>query len=323
HPVRTPRAVGELVAAGVALRRAARRQGADLVHANSTRAGLAAVVARALGGPPAVVHVHDRLGASRATRAIARVLRRGASALLAISRAVADDLAAAGPGAPVHVVHNPIDLERFDPATTSRDAARAGLGLPAHAPLLGLIAQITPWKGQEDAIRALARVRREHPEARLLLVGEVKFAERTTSFDNPAYERGLRALVAELGLTEAVAFWGERDDVPAILAALDVALVPSWDEPLGRSVLEAMAMGRPVVATAVGGPAELIEDGVTGRLVAPRDPRRWAAVIAELLGDPTGRERLGAAARPAVAGWEKHRYSERVAHVYRVVLAAP
>src|SRR4029077_15956433 len=108
-------------------------------------------------------------------------------------------------------------------ARAARAAAGAALGLPAGAAVLALIGQITPWKGQEEAVHVLARVRRSHPEAILLVVGETKFTARATRYDNRAYLERVRALVARLGLDDAVRFLGEREDVPAILRASDVA----------------------------------------------------------------------------------------------------
>ena len=152
-------------------------------------------------------------------------------------------------------------------------------------PVLALVGQITPWKGQEEAVRAIARVRAAYPSAILLLVGEAKFVSRATRYDNRSYLRRLHETVAELGLGDAVRFLGEREQVPDILRACDVALLPSWEEPFGRAVVEAMAMGTPVIATSVGGPAEIIRDGVDGVLVAPRRTDELAAAIIELLAD--------------------------------------
>ena len=126
----------------------------------------------------------------------------------------------------------------------------------------------------------------------------------------------LRRLAGELGVTNAVHFLGERDDVPRVLRAADVVLAPSWEEPFGRSIVEAMAMGTAVVATSVGGPPELITDGDDGLLVAPRQPALWAAAIVRLLHEPGFRARL--ADRGRVRARES--FSPR-AHVQAVLAA--
>ena len=241
-------------------------------------------------------------------------LRANSSQVIAISRHV-DRSLRLGRRTPVAVVHNPVDLRRFDPARVDGNGLRAELG----APLLGVIAQITPWKGQDDAIRMLASVRAEHPGARLAIVGETKFVGRDVTFDNVAYRAGLDALVAELGLGDAVAFLGEREDIPEVLAALDLLLVPSWEEPFGRTVIEGMAMGRVVLATAAGGPSEVIRDGVDGRLLAPRDPEGWARAASALLSDPEARAAIGDAARAAAARFDRDVYAEQVLELYRRV----
>jgi L-malate glycosyltransferase len=300
-PRHTPTALVDILRMGLAIRRHSRRLGADLVHANSTRAGLAAVFAGSLGGARTVVHVRDCMPATQAADAVRSIIRRRAAAAIAISAYVADNFGGSTRDARLRVILDPIDLTPYQPADgAARAEARARLGVAGEVPLLTVIGQLTPWKGQDDAIRALGLLRKLRPHARLLIVGEPKFATAAARFDNLAYARSLRQLAQSLGLVEAVDFLGERPDVPAVLSAVDVALVPSWEEPLGRSVVEAMAMGVPVLATSVGGPAELIEDRVSGMLLPPRQPQQWADAADELLADTGLREGLAAAGRERV-----------------------
>ena len=140
----------------------------------------------------------------------------------------------------------------------------------------------------------VAALRERFPEVRLLLVGAAKFVSGATRYDNVAYTAELEALVSELGLADAVVFTGERQDVPEVLRAIDVLLVPSWEEPFGRTVVEAMAMEVPVLATSEGGPAESLREGVDGHLLPPRDPAAWVEPAARLLSDPALRARDGA-----------------------------
>lgn len=298
HPVQTPRGVGALARAAVAVRRIARRAEVDLVHANSVRAGLIAVLAWRLGAPPSVVHVRDCLPLSSAGRLVRRVIGSGAALVVANSRFTAESFA--GRGAQLPTVYNYVDLDSFDPARVDRADARAALGLDPSAPVLGVVGQITPWKGQADAVRTLALVREKVPDAQLLIVGSVKFGE-AARYDNAAYRRHLDRLVTELALDGAVSFLGERDDVPRILRALDLLLVPSWEEPFGRALVEALAMETPVVATSVGGPPEIVRDGEEGLLLPPRDPERWAAAVTGLLREPEPRREMGRAGRRRVA----------------------
>jgi glycosyltransferase involved in cell wall biosynthesis len=321
HPVHTAGGLLQMLRTARAVRRSARRHRADVVHANSVRAGLAAV----LGRPrvPVVVHVRDCLPPGRATRAIRQVIARRAALVLANSRYTAAAFAGGDSPAGVEVAHSPVDLERFDPARVDRAEARARLGLEPVAPTLAVLGQITPWKGQATAIRALALLKAQAPDATLLVVGSVKFAGTGTRYDNPGYMRSLESLTGELGLEEDVRFLGERADVPAVLRATDVLLVPSSEEPFGRVVVEAMAMETAVVATCVGGPAEVLEDGVTGRLVAPGDPAAWAQAAAELLADDERRSAMTRQARRTALRYGREQHVEQVLAAYRRLLDAP
>jgi L-malate glycosyltransferase len=324
HPIHTPVALGAMTAAGGALYRSLRAWRPDILHANSIRAGLIAAPAARAARCPLVLHVRDRLPPSRAALRLQSALAGCADAVVAISQHVAEAFDPGEQTRRLEVIDNPFDFARLDPARIDRIQARAGLELPVDAPVLSLIGQITPWKGQEEAVRALACVRRAHPEAMLLLVGEAKFTSRATRYDNRAYLRGVETLVRQLGLDDAVRFLGEREDVPEILRASDIALVPSWDEPFGRAVVEAMAMGVVTVATAVGGPSEIVRDGVDGVLVAPRQPEAWATAIDRILHDDPARLAMGAAARrAAVARFGNDRHAAAVVALYRKVLAAP
>jgi L-malate glycosyltransferase len=315
-PIQTSRGLANLGRAAIAVRRAARRAHADLVHANSVRAGLIAAPFSRLGGPPLVVHVRDCLPSGAAAELTRRVIGVEAAIVLANSRYTAASFAPNGSRVTVRTVYNSVDLAVFDPALVNRAEARARIGLEPRAAALGVVAQITPWKAQDDAIRILAALRRRVPGARLLIVGEAKFARGSEMFDNPAFERSLHGLIRDLGLDGAVSFLGERTDVPQILRALDLLLVPSWEEPFGRSVIEAMSMKTPVLATSVGGPAEIVTDGIDGILLSPRKPERWAEAAARLLEAPDSLSEMTEAGRRTAAA----RFS-REAHV-RAVLAA-
>lgn len=321
HPRHTPQAILDLGRAALQLRRICKRVDADLMHANSIRAGLAAAATAEAGGPPAIVHVRDCLPPGRLSQLTYATLTAGCALFVANSAHTAESIRSFVPSADVTIVHNPVDLERFAPERIDRPTARRSIGLSSWHFALGVIAQITPWKDQELAIRALGLLRDEHPEARLLLAGSAKFVAGATRLDNVSYERGLHALIASLGLGKRVVFLGEREDVPEVIRALDVVLVPSWEEPFGRTVVEAMAMGVPVVATEVGGPSEIVVDGQSGRLLPPRRPEPWAAAIAELIDQPRLRGDLGAGGRQRSVDFSVPRHVEAVDSVYDRALA--
>ena len=301
HVWHTSRGVLDIARAAWSVRRRAAARGADLVHANSVRAGLAAALASSTGGPPVVVHVHDALPPGRTSALALKAIGRRAAVVIPNSHYTEASVARVHPTASVRVVHGAVDLKRFDPAGIDPAAARARLGLEPSAFVLAVVAQITPWKGQDDAIRTVGLLKRRGREARLLIVGSPKFVSGATRYDNRAYARLLGRLTESLGLGEEVSFLGERADIPEILGAVDVLLVPSWEEPFGLAIVEAMAMQVPVVATNVGGPVEIVRSGEDGLVLPPRTPEIWAAAIEGLAQNPGLREEMGLKARQQAA----------------------
>jgi glycosyltransferase involved in cell wall biosynthesis len=297
HPWHSAEALVQIGHTALRLRVQARRTSAELIHANTIRTGLAAVMARKLGGPPVLVHVRDCLPGGAPANLTRRVLMTGASMLISNSRYTAGKFTYGECPDKTLALHSPVNLKTFSPDRISRPQARRRLGLDDADPVLGVIGQLAPWKAQDDAIRCFAVLRSAWPHARLLVVGNPVFTSKATRFDNRAYAESLHRLAGDLGVGGSVRFLGEREDIPEILRALDVLLVPSWEEPFGRSVIEGMAMQIPVVATSTGGPAEVITDGVDGRLVPPRRPETWAVVVDGLLNSPSRRQEMGRRAR--------------------------
>jgi glycosyltransferase involved in cell wall biosynthesis len=321
HPRHTSRALLELSAQAAAVHTVGRSMRPQLVHANTTRAAIAAVAARRLGGPPVVAHIRDWVPPGRAATMTLRFVASGAALTLANSRFAAGQLAS-GSGT-VRVVHNPVDHRRFAPGIVQRADARRRLGLDEGDEVLAVIAQLTPWKGQAEAVEMARLLRRERPRLRLLLVGSAKFTAPGTRFDNASYARRLEERVTEEGLQDTVRLLGEREDVPGIMAALDLLLLPSWREAFGRVAAEAMAVGVPVLATDVGGPAEIVRDRVDGLLLPPRAPATWAAAAAQLLDDPRRRATMGrAGVQRAREEFGLERHVGRVRQAYAEVLAA-
>jgi glycosyltransferase involved in cell wall biosynthesis len=185
------------------------------------------------------------------------------------------------------------------------------------------VSQITPWKGQDVAIRAVAELRRGGIDAHLLIVGRVTFSGPGVRHDNEGYLRSLHSLVEELGAPDAVHFLGGRSDVPGILRALDLSLLPSRNEPFGRVTVESMAMGTPPLVSEVGSGPELVQDGVSGRLLPPGRPELWAAAARALLADRPALARMGARAREAARRFSDDSQIQGVLAVYERLLGLP
>jgi L-malate glycosyltransferase len=321
HPIQTPLGVVRLGQGGIDLARVARRFEADLIHANTTRAGLMGAVARRLGAPPLVVRAHEHVPLNRIGKAVRGVLVHSARAVVTVSQDTARRFNE-GLDRPLAThVYNSFDRRRFDPAGVPPAPLREELGIATEAALLVQIAQITPWKAQDTAIRALAELRRGGIDAHLLVVGEIAFAGPTVRYDNHAFLRALHELVDALGVRDAVHFLGHRPDVPGILRAVDLSLLPSWDEPFANVMLESMAMGTPMLVSEIGGGGELVQDGVSGRLLPPKRPEAWAAAARELLGDRQALARMGERAREATARFNDDEHAREMLSVYARVLA--
>lgn len=274
----TVREVGGLLAA----------QRYDVVH---THASLAARVAARLARVPALVLTRHGLGSGRPAAGWRRRLNRWVAealtdAIIAVSDAVAAQVIAEGVDHRlVRVVPNGIDVEEFTRASGA--AVRLELGVGSR-PLVGMVARLVPEKAPQDFIQAAALLKRRFPEASFVLVG-----------GGPA-EGQLKELARRLGLGGEFHFLGYRRDVAALTAALDVAVLTSHQEGLGLVLLEAMAAAKPVVATAVGGIAEVVEPEVTGLLVPPGEPQQVAAAVERLLRDRPLAQQLGRAGQQQV-----------------------
>ncbi|MFF1908079.1 glycosyltransferase [Kitasatospora sp. NPDC058218] len=292
---------------------AERRYG--LVHTHMPVPATAArLLSYGLGGAgsPRLVHtehnVWDRY--RPATRWANALTYRRNDAVVAVSHAVERTIPAARrrPGAWVHVVHHGPDLAGAPQGPEARAAARAELGLPHDAFVVGTVGNLTPKKDQATLLAAHARLRPHHPRARLVLIGAGPLESR------------LRAHADELGVTDSVLFAGSRPDVPALLPGLDVFTLSSRQEGLPVALMEAMTSGLPAVVTRVGGMPEVLDDGDQGLLVEPGDPAALAAALGRLADDRELRERLGAAARERAARFDVAGAQRAVEAVYEQVL---
>jgi glycosyltransferase involved in cell wall biosynthesis len=315
----TPVQIARMAQSAFRLSRHVTKFGATVVHANSTRAGLMALAMRR-PHRPLVVHIRDWLPSTLISKSVRLALAR-ADAIVANSEFTLQAfLAGLRYNGVARAIMNPVEAERFSQAEHDPGETRAVFGIPPDAHVLVLVAQITPWKAQDDAIRILGSLRKRGLDCYLLLVGDPLFLGPQTFYDNVAFARSLSELVFDLGLTDHVRLLGWRDDVPRVLAAADLVLLPSWREPFGRAAAEAMAMGKPVVATSVGGTREIIDDGVEGLLLPPHSEQRWADEIHRLLDDPALRANMGAAGRRrAVEHLSPERHAEAVTSLYREV----
>lgn len=270
----------------------------DLIHANSIRAGLVATAATLGMGTRVVWHLHDLLPRhplSTGVRIFALLCNR--TRMIAVSMAVKENFGGAivGLKSRITVILNAIDLDRFQPEQTARQRVRDELNLDQNQPVIGIVGQLTPRKGQLELIRAFAKVIEQSPRAVLLVVGASLFNR------DHEYEQLLKDISRQLGIHDRVRFLGARNDVAAIMQALDLLVINSSAEPFGLVALEAMACGTPVVAGACDGLAEIIEHGVDGWLVPTEDEKTLAAAIVNLSRRPALRAQLAEQGKKQVA----------------------
>ena len=274
------------------VRSAIRKLKIDFVHTNSLKADLVGGIAARLAGKPVIWHIRDRIAPDYLPAKVVAVFRALARlvpvAIIANSRATLESLnlpaAATRSGGTAHVVHDGVDLSMIPVKP-----------IPMRTSLVvGLVGRISPWKGQDVFLRAIQQIRQEVPDVRFEIIGSALFGEEQ-------YERELQDLATQLELDDSVQFCGFVTNIAERIAALDLVVHASTiSEPFGQVVIEGMAAGKAVVATRGGGVSEIVEDGVSGLLVAMKDPTALAQAMLLLLKDPVRRAQLGKAARRRV-----------------------
>jgi glycosyltransferase involved in cell wall biosynthesis len=284
NPRYTAGNVAEVIRLAWLTARAARD--ADLIYVNSPKALLVSSIARLVRRKPLFWFLHDLLDEThfspRTIRLLVTAANRSTVRVLANSKATAAGFVSAGGRSDlVRVVYDGLDAAPFTNTGADLDALRAELGQTA-LPVLGVFGRVTRWKGHDVVLRALVKV----PSLMAVFAGEE---------EDRAFGHELRLLAAKLGIADRVRFLGFRKDVPQLMRAVDCIVHISIDpEPFGRVVVEGMLAGRPVIATGAGGVPEIMEDGVSGILIAPGSPDELADALLRILSDPESAAQMAA-----------------------------
>lgn len=274
-----------------------RRRQADLVHTQLEFSNVLGSLASRLIKIPSVCTLHTFFDPSWGKKSWRRhlamwwTLRHFCDRIIAVSEGTRQHHIEVGRLPPERVVtlYNGIDLSGFASADEkTRLAGRQALNIPPDAPVLITVAVLRPQKGIQYMIEAMPAVLQAAPEARYLVVGSGE------------HEAVLKRMVDAYGLAERVIFTGVRQDIPNLLALSDVFVLPTLGEALPTVLAEAMAAGKPIVASAVGGVPEMVEEGVNGLLIPPSDPDKLAGACIRLLRDPEQARRLGYSGRQIV-----------------------
>ncbi len=255
----------------------------QIIHSNGSRATIFGGIAARLTKTPLIWHVRI----VNSDKLLDRLLARLASKIIVISKAVSRRFNwLKNKEDKIVLVYNGIDLERFKPNVGIRKVR--GESLSSKTPMVVTVGRLDWYKGHKYLLEAAEKIVQILPDARFLIVGD------------GGYRKRLENQVKQLNLDENVIFTGNRKDIPEILAGIDLFVLSSVSEGFGRAVAEAMACAKTVVATKAGGLSEVVEDGITGRLVSPKNSTALAEAIIELLKDKKKAENMGIAGRKRV-----------------------
>ena len=299
------------LAVALRLRSLLKRLRPDVLHTYLLHSNVLGRIVGKLTGVPAIIGSERTIGqARRWGRLVTRLTNPLTDAVEVNSetgaRSIEHDLGV--PPGKIEVVRSGIDLDAYG-SSLKRTAIRSELGLTDGQHLVLYVGRLQPVKGVEYGIRAFASAMASHQNMHMALAGEG---------EQLAY---LQNLVIELGINEAITFLGVRNDLPDLLAAADSVLMPSLTEGFPRTAIEAMAAGKPVIATSVGGTPEAIIDGETGLLVPPMDVDAMVKALVELVGDRELQVRLGSAGRKrAEQNYSVENYVSRLDGLYRKLL---
>lgn len=297
-----------------------RRERPQIVHTHTAKAGFVGRVAARLAGVPIVIHtyhghvLHGYYG-PRKTEMLRRMeasLARISDHIVAVSQQVKQDLVTYGiaPYQKIRVIHLGFDLAPFRASSACRGQFRRELGIGPE-PLIGIVGRLFPIKNHRLFLDAAKKIVELNPDARFVIVGD------------GTLRPDLEAHAHDLGIADRVIFAGWRQDTYRIYADLDVLVVSSDNEGTPVSAIEAMAAGKPVVATAVGGLPDLIADGETGYLVPPRSGDALAVAVTKVICNPEVAGRIGRAAQQAACErFDEKRLIADMESLYRELLAS-
>ncbi len=284
--------------------RISQQQQAALIHSNTSAVWGGALAASRLHVPH-IWHVHELITEpTLIRRLIAWMVQRYSTHVVAISQAVANHLLQDAPelNGKISIIYDAVDTEQFSPQVKG-EQLRTTWHIHPNDVLVGVVGRISAWKGQHFFLRAFAQAARQHPQLKAVIVGDVVPGEDWR-------RQELQQLAQTLGIAQRILWPGYHENAPEVMAALDILVLPSIrPEPFGMVVIEAMATGIPVIATAHGGPLESISNGETGLLVSPEDPGDMARALSLLAHDAQLRRQMGARGRQraeAMFGFSTH-----------------
>ncbi len=306
------------VLALIRLTRFIRQGGYTIVHTHSSKAGILGRWAARLAGTPIIIHTvhgwghhdHQHPLVRHSYITLEKLCLPITDRLISVSPVNTEKGIRDGIGYPSNyvVIRSGIELERFGCPQVPREQTRSTLGIPANALVVGTVTRLSSQKAPLDFVRAAGMIAQSVPDVRFVMVGDGSLRPQ------------VEALAAELGITDRLILTGLRRDVPELMAAFDVFALSSLWEGLPRVLPQAMATGLPIVATAIDGNAEVVVEGVNGRLVVPGEPNALAQAVIELLRNPHLAIQMGAASRQRVNEFGAQKMAADIAGLYEQLI---
>jgi glycosyltransferase involved in cell wall biosynthesis len=263
----------------------------DIVHTHSSKAGILGRLAAKIAGVPYIVHTphghvfygHFGILASKIFLWVERIFSKFTDRMVALSNGEKNDYVklTVCPPEKLFKIHSGVDLKQFMQPNGNRVEKRRSLGLDQNGAVIGFVGWLLPIKGPAYLLKAMAHIWPDHPTASLVMVGKGEL------------DVDLRAQALRMNANGKVKFLGWREDIDEIMPVFDLLVLPSLNEGMGRVLVEAMAAGKPVVASEVGGIPDLVKHGETGYLVRPADEKALANGIKKLLNDPERAGQMG------------------------------
>jgi glycosyltransferase involved in cell wall biosynthesis len=296
------------------------REKPQIVHTHTSKAGILGRIAAKTAGVPLIVHTphghvfygHFGPVVSRLFLVIERLMASITDCMIALTEVEKNDYIAFAVCSPQKLVtiHSGVDVHPYMTASCDMEKKRKALGLKTRGLLVGTVGWLLPIKGPMFLLKAMAGLWQDHPDTELVYVGKGDL------------EQELRDEAGRLGLSEKVKFLGWRDDIPEIMHILDVFVLPSLNEGMGRVLVEAMAAGKPIVASRVGGIMDLVRDGVNGILVEPGNVDALRNAVKRLLGDKDLRDRMGSKGQTMAPQFGVEEMVQRIDALYGSLLAS-
>lgn len=296
-----------------------RREKFDIVHTHTSKAGLLGRLAAKIAGVPIIIHTphgHVFFGYFGRLKTnifilLEKLASRMTDIIITLTNSEKEDYLKyrIAPEHKFTVIYSGVDLNRFmQRASEEAQNFKIELGIPEKSSIVGTVGRLVPVKGLEFLIKAAKLVIQKFPDTFFILAGDGHLGQN------------LKKQASELGIEKNIIFLGWRDDVARIISTYDIFVLPSLNEGMGRVLVEAMALGKPIVASGIGGIPDLVTHGRNGFLVPPKNPEQLANYIQILLENKEQREKMGQAGKKIAVNFSKEIMVERIAELYRELM---